>query len=270
MHTRPKASGSPVCTYTSLAVPPWKAEVVRVLKAGGMKYRSRILLVRFGDGLAIKKIFRPGRERYLARERFARAELSREFPELPPLLDSGPNYVISPYYPVRFQYDRRASLSLFPRELAIRVLDFLERLYDRGYAVLDSHPGNFVIDSDGCLRFFDCEFLHEYAPHEKPDVFSQSWDIVGPPPHSKVDRPAGGCPTWEEHWERYVHLSFREITADPPMVQHMKRQLRWALRFAPRQLDHHLPDPLLAAKASVGSAVRYLHRPITSITSRRP
>jgi hypothetical protein len=268
---RPSMSTGPG-NYTPLANPPGKAEVVRVLKVGGMKYRTRVLLVRLDGGLAVKKIFRPGRERYLNRERFAREVLSRDFPEIPPLLDSGPNYIVSPFYPARFQYDRRTSLGLFPREVAVRLLDFLERLYSRGYAVLDAHPENFIVDLDGHLRYFDCEFLYQYGSEEKPEEFSQSWDIVGPPAQADIDRPVGGCPTWQTHWKRYVQLSFQEIRTDPPMVQHTKRQLRWALRFIPRQVDHRLPAPLRAGKASVGAAARYVNRLIekeaTQLTNR--
>jgi hypothetical protein len=247
-------------SYTPLANPPGKAEVVRVLKAGGMKYRSRVLLIRLNNELGVKKIFRPGRERFLARERFARETLSRDFPEVPPLLDAGPNYVISPYYPPRFQYERKGNMILFPRRVAIRVLGFLERLYNRGYAVLDAHPGNFLIDAGGHLRYFDYEFLHQYAEHEMPADFAHSWDIIGPPREAEVDRPLGGCPTWETHWKRYVQLNFREIRTDSLPAQHAKRQLRWARNFFPRQIDSHLPASLLGYKATIGSAARSLRR----------
>jgi energy-coupling factor transporter ATP-binding protein EcfA2 len=216
--------------------------------------RSEVLLVPTESGLGVKKVFGSNAKRHLKRERFARAELSRTFKEVPPLIESGSDYVVSPFYSDRLRY-RRDGLKLFPLAVARNMADFLQRLHEHGYALLDAHPENVLVDENGQLRVFDYEFLTAYGPH-RPATFQQSWDIVGPPPDFDGDRPGGGCATWRTHWQHYVGLTLDELQSDPAPVQHLKRASHWLFRFLPRWLDRQLPEPLLHIKQLIGIGAR--------------
>jgi hypothetical protein len=242
---------------------PSVSEATRSL--GRTSGRSEVLIVRTSGGLGVKKIFRPSAHRHLQRELFARAELSHVLPEVPHLLEAGDDYVVSPYYSDSLRY-RRAGLRLFPLTAARRVVDFLQRLYDQGYAMLDAHPENVLFDEHGSLRIVDCEFLKPYGSL-KPPSFAESWDIVGPPADFDGDRPRGGCPTWRTHWQLYVGLSLHELQTDPVPLQRLKRVRHWFIRFLPRWIDTRLPQPLLHVKAIVGTTIRTITR--TASRNRR-
>jgi hypothetical protein len=138
-------------------------------------------------------------------------------------------------------------------------VDFLERLYHQGFALLDAHPENVLVDEDGRLRVFDYEFLVAYGD-ARPARFEESWDVVGPPADFGGDQPAGGCPTWERHWRPYVGLTLYELRHDSPPVQHLKRARHWMFRFLPRRLDERLPAGVLKVKWSIGRLARKAFR----------
>jgi len=156
--------------------------------------RSEVHLVSIGGVLGVRKTFRPGYERFLKREIFARSELSQEFPQIPPLLDFSDSHVTSPFYEDKLRFSR-SGLRLLPLEHVRKVLIFLEALLERGFCLLDAHPENFLVDAKGETIFYDFEFLHRYQS-AKPSSFQKSWDLVGPPAEWRGDRPAGGCTTW--------------------------------------------------------------------------
>jgi hypothetical protein len=51
--------------------------------------------------------------------------------------------------------------------------------YDRGYALMDFHPKNLILDPDGRLILVDFEYVHRYR--KKPKSFLQSFDVAGVP-----------------------------------------------------------------------------------------
>jgi len=211
-------------------------------------------VIDWNDCLAVRKEFRPSASHHLAREILARETLFRHFPEVPPILEVGKHYLISPYYSDTLRYSRRG-FRLFPLDHAKAVVDVLERLYHAGYAVLDVHPENIVVDSVEGLKLIDFEFFIAYGD-QKPPTFLDSWDVSGAPASFRGDRPAGGCPSWQSHWHRYVGLTIHEIRNDLLYKQHIKRLRHWAFVFLPRQLDHYLPDKAIEVKAVLAGLAR--------------
>lgn len=203
---------------------------------------------------AVRKEFLPGCERFCRREILARAELSARFPEIPPLLQHGELFVVSPYYPDTLSY-RRESHRLFPLDVAHQVVDFLERLYESGFALLDAHPENLLVEADGRVRFFDFEFLRPYG-EDRPPSFLESWDVVGPPPEFRGDLPRGGSPTWRTHWYPYVGLSIPDIKSGSVGKHRRKRIRHWATWLVPRRVDKRLPPAGLRLKHRLARLVR--------------
>jgi len=71
-----------------------KWAVKKLLSTGPL---SKVELIQYKEGLAIKKTYRPGKEKYSEKELFATKELSKELDFIPSLLEEGDGYVILPY-----------------------------------------------------------------------------------------------------------------------------------------------------------------------------
>ena len=216
----------------------------------GHHRRAVVSAVLVNGRLAVRKTYHDANDRCLERERFARRVLSARFHEVPPLIESGRDYVVSPFYDDTLRYSRRG-LRLFPLRRAKEAAAFLAGLYDAGYALLDSHPENMVVDRREGLKFIDFEFLQPYGSR-KPSSFEESWDMVGVPPDFAGDQPSSGATSWRRHWEMYVGLTLRELQHDPAGIQHLKRARHWLTRFAPRWAKRRAPEILRESKAVRG------------------
>ena len=88
---------------------------------------------------AVKKTFKEGRDRFLAREKFVYGQLSKKHPAIPPLLESGGDYIIIPWYrgAVRINSGFRKQILKFCARDVIRVMKFF---YDQGFAIVNFHP----------------------------------------------------------------------------------------------------------------------------------
>src|SRR5207244_10196138 len=113
---------------------------------------------------------------YCQREAWAMSHLSRSVPAVPPLLDSDGESVIYPYYEDMLKF-RRSSGRLLPLAVAKEAIAALRAVYDAGYAVIDAHPENVILDRHHGLKLIDFEFLHRYDC--KPATFEASYDIAG-------------------------------------------------------------------------------------------
>lgn len=58
---------------------------------------SKVELIKYGEKLAVKKTFRPGKEKFFERELFAVKELSKELSFIPPLWEEGDGYFVIPF-----------------------------------------------------------------------------------------------------------------------------------------------------------------------------
>ena len=144
--------------------------VIRYLAPDGPARRSRVALVEHPvHGRCVCKVYRPSAIRYFEREVVARRELA-DLPLTPGLLDSGDNWLVTPYY----RDDRRQVLRVLPfagsydgtvqlRPEASRALaDFARGLHERGFFVLDLTTENLHSDPDAGLKVLDLEFVQRY------------------------------------------------------------------------------------------------------------
>ena len=187
--------------------------------------RANVEVIDWNGSLAVKKTFRKGYERFLERERLAMKTFSRLRPEIPPLLEGGPDYVIFPYYEDVLKFDKRA-LRLLPLAVVEQAIDVLPFLYEQGYALLDFTPHNIVVDRLSGLKVIDFEFLHRYET--KPETFEASYDLAGIPADFAGDRPVDSVVTYRRKWEPYTGLDIGALLYQPRWRKRLFR-LRYLL-----------------------------------------
>lgn len=175
------------------------------------KHRARVELIRYKDGVAVKKTYKPGCEKFLKRELFAYKELSKKSDIIPPIIEEGSNYIIIPYYENIMINDIEKSEIL--RRNITKISKFIKFLYDEGYVHLDLHPGNFIYSDKEGLKAIDFEYLQKYT--NQPESFEQSYDIVGVPKNFNGDRPnyigRGLIEYYNNLWLKYTGYSLLEI-----------------------------------------------------------
>jgi hypothetical protein len=194
------------------------AGAVRDLTRNGR--RARVEVVPGDGGPLVRKAFRPGCQRFLARERLVMAELAAGCPHLLPLAAEGPGWVAVPYVESVLAFDARR-----PRLLPLRVADAAvataRYLHDRGYALVDFTPANLLVDREGRTYVVDYEFLHAYA--ERPP-FAASYDLAGPPPDFAGDLPVSPRGLgWAAAWQPYVGVPLDAMLTRPAWRRHLVR-----------------------------------------------
>jgi hypothetical protein len=210
--------------------------------------RTRVELVEQGGRKLVRKTFKPGCERFAAREALAMRELSQRVPQIPPLLSATQRSVTYPFYENVLGYER-SSGRLMPLDIARQAIGALERVYDSGYALIDATIDNVLIDRTEGLKLIDFEFLHRYR--QRPASFAESYDIAGVPDGFADDVPAGGAKNYKRNWQPYIGLSLSSLRNDPTWLQHVKRTLYVALRphrYWPRRLRHLVRQALAGYK----------------------
>jgi hypothetical protein len=239
--------------YVRLALPGEEAEIRRALAAWQASYcgqapvladltrfgvRAKIELIEHQGRPAVRKTFKPGRERFRRREELAMRELSRIVPEVPPLVAADETSVIYPFYEDVLRY-RRSSGWLIPLDAAQAAIGALRKVYDAGYALVDAGIDNVIVDGREGLKLIDFEFLHRYD--RRPDTFDQGYDIAGCPADFAGDLPSGGGKNYRQHWMPYTGLSLDSLLGDPRWLQHVKRTIYVALRphrYWPRRVRY--------------------------------
>jgi hypothetical protein len=198
--------------------------------------RAKAEIIVFRGRLAVKKTFKPQQQAYCQREAWALAHLSRQIPAVPPLWDAGSNYVIYPYYQDILRF-RAGEGRLLPLAVARQAMDTLRQVYEAGYALIDAHPENLVLDPEHGLKLIDFEFLYRYR--QRPASFEESYDIAGCPDDFDGPLPEGGGKCYARHWQPHIGLSLHSLLHDPPWLQHLKQGLFW-LRTMPRLAGRRL------------------------------
>lgn len=160
--------------------------IQQVISAGP---RSKVEIIKYGEGLAVKKTFRPGRDRFFERELFAVKELSRELDFIPPLLEEGDGFVVVPYLEniltgLPEQEKKRVLASK-----ANDILGVIYEMYCRGLAFVNFTPGNIIITPDNKLYCTGYGFLHRYAT--LPPNIEDAYEIAGLPKGFSGDCPEG-------------------------------------------------------------------------------
>ncbi|HEX6938020.1 MAG TPA: hypothetical protein VF158_01315 [Longimicrobiales bacterium] len=229
--------------------------------------RAKVEVIEYRGGLAVKKTFRPGCERFLEREVLAMRTFGGIVPEVPPLLDAGDGYVIYPFYA-----DARAPdpHGLLPLPAVRSILRAVRTFYEHGYALVDLTPANLLLDRRGAPRIVDFEFLHRYR--ERPAAFEQCYELAGLPDDFDGDRPDWGATArggYDAFWKHRVGVELDSLLHDPPWLQQLKQWRYRALhvpvrRFRARRAS--LRGRLLALSRRARPAARRLRR----LLSRRP
>lgn len=211
--------------------------------------RTRIELIDRGGWKLVRKTFKPGCERFAAREALAMRELSASVPEIPPLVSATERSVTYPFYENVLAYER-SSGKLMPLHVAHQVIAALEQVYHSGYALIDATIDNVLVDRSQGLKLIDFEFLHRYQ--QRPATFAESYDVAGVPAGFTGDVPAGGAKNYRRNWQPYIGLTLESLQNDPIWLQHLKRTIYVAMRphrYLPRRL-RHIVRQLLAGDAA--------------------
>lgn len=167
--------------------------------------RAKIEKIEYKGGVAVKKTFKVGYERFLEKEVFAYENFSKVLDTVPPLLERGENYCIIPWYEDTFGSLSDEHKRQVLRPYGQKIMDTIKYIYDQGYALIGAYVGNIIVTPDGRLIIIDYEFLHQYE--DKPDNFRQAYDIAGLPAGYKDDLPIGirgKGHTYKNTWQYYL------------------------------------------------------------------
>lgn len=209
-----------------------------LLQLSVFRRRAKTEVIRFGNRLAVKKTFKPHQRSYCEREAWAMSHLSEVVSAIPPLLATDGESVIYPFYDDVLKF-RRASGRLLPLEVAKQAIAALRQVYEAGYALIDAHPENVIVDRQHGLKLIDFEFLYQYD--RLPASFEQSFDIVGCPADFPGSQPDGGAKSYAKHWQPYIGLSLHSLLHDPIWLQHAKRSVYFIISL-PWRLPRRLRD----------------------------
>jgi hypothetical protein len=145
-------------------------------------------------GECVCKLFYPGSSRFLERELRARTEFAG-LPEAPALLESGPNYLLTPRYRDTGGHIRRTlpgmrHVQLTPRTSAA-MGRLVRELHERGAYLLDLSTQNLLTDEVDGLKVIDWEFLQDFSGDRPP--IDRSPTILGRADGEPgADLPVGG------------------------------------------------------------------------------
>lgn len=179
-----------------------KWSVKKAISAGPI---FKVEIIKYGESLAVKKTFRPGKEGYFKRELFAARELSKELSFIPPLLEEGDGYIIVPYYenildelPEREKNKALASLK-------IEIIKVIENMYSRGLAYINFTPESLIISQDNKLYCTGFSFLQKYE--SLPATIEQAYEVAGIPKDFTGDLPKNfrpGSSSFNTVWGTYL------------------------------------------------------------------
>jgi len=220
-------------------------EVVRDLTRTGV--RAKIELIRYRGGLAVKKTYRQTCLRFMHREAAFMDEISPHRPEILPVLERGPNYIIMPF--VEGRPLRRSLFGIgIPRLMTLRqvrqVADLLRYLFSRGYDPIDLGPHNLLADRSGKLTAIDFEFVHRTnAPIEPersaclnglPDGFDGDWPLTA---RWLPERSKARMDPYRLRWLGHTALTRESFLHDTPSVQRLKRLLNYPKYMCVKALE---------------------------------
>lgn len=163
-----------------------KEKVIKDLS--GNRRRAKVEIIEFEGKKAVKKTYQAGKERFLKREIYVYGELSKECEFIPKLLDSGDNYLIVPLLETLKLAESKRIKKLMLKKYKNEILGISRFFYEKGFALIDFHPGNILITKEG-PRIIDFEFLYKYD--HKPKSMDESFDFIGYPDNFIADIPYG-------------------------------------------------------------------------------
>ena len=221
-------------------------EVIRDLTRTGL--RSKIELISYGGGVAVKKTFRNNCVRFLEREATFMDEISPHRPEIPPVLERGPNFLVMPFFEGRAL--RRFVLGRgVPRLMTLRqvrqVANLLRFLFSRGYDPVDLGPHNLLVDSSGHLCAIDFEFVHRTGTAVNAKLsaclsgIKEGYEGEWPAKALYSPNRAKCLDPWRQRWFACTGLSIHSFLFDPPAVQQLKRMVNYPAYLTTKVVKHH-------------------------------
>lgn len=148
-------------------------------------------------GECVCKLFYPGSRRFLDRELRARTDFAG-LPEMPALLESGPNYMITPRYKDTGGHVRRTLPGLRHVQITPRTSAAMARLarelHERGAFLLDLSTQNLLTDERDGLKVLDWEFLQDYTG-TRPRLVESPTLSGRPVDEAHADLPVGASST---------------------------------------------------------------------------
>ena len=198
--------------------------------------RSKVELIKFGDGVAVKKTYRQNCRRFMNRETEVMERFSSEKSEILPVLERGPNYFIMPFIdgiPLRRTLMGRS----FPRLMSLKhvnaVADLIRFLCTHGYDPVDFGPHNILVDNLGRLAAIDFEFIFKadvpIAPEASACLSGLRKDHPGEWPFKARWAPhRSHCfDPWRRLWFGSTGLTLQSFLHDPPWLQEAKRAVNY-------------------------------------------
>jgi hypothetical protein len=168
------------------------------------RFPSEVCLVKSADGrVMVRKTFSAGLFHNMDRELRARQLVADA--RLSPILATQGMSIYLPWYSQHFAFSG-GLFRFYPIQAARNVINFLEALNARGFAMLDINPGSFLFDSQGNVIVVDCEYLT--AAPAAPS-FTQSLDYSGVAAPSDLPRPR--ATGWNHFWRDAVGAPYRVV-----------------------------------------------------------
>lgn len=180
--------------------------VTKILSAGQI---SKVELIKYGEGLAVKKTFRPGKERFFKRELYAVKELSKELSFIPPLLEEGDGYVVVPYL--------TNILDTLPEKEKKQVIaskvdeigEVIRQMHSRRLIYINFTPESIIITPDNKLYCTGFAYLQKYSTQTDLEL---TYELIGLSKTFEGDHPEGfkqNSISFSDIWSPY--LSIRQV-----------------------------------------------------------
>ncbi|MBV9575528.1 MAG: protein kinase family protein [Gammaproteobacteria bacterium] len=170
--------------------------------------RSTIELKEKGSERLVVKTFNPSFEKYFLRELIAYITLQDQVSFIPKLMFTQVNQLVLEY----IDFDAPSQNFLIMNNMK-KICEVIHQLWELGYAHLDLHPDNFVIDKKGKIYLVDYEFLHKYE--RKPGSIYNSYDILGhPDPLSWGLKSKSSATYIDKIWKERVGMPLSELATN--------------------------------------------------------
>ena len=213
--------------------------VVRHLTSYGG--RATADLIDLNGKHAVRKAFPPSAMPYMQREIEVREELGPLCPEIPKLLDRGPNFIVVQHV------EQDVPVPKSPRPLpfwAVRELSaFIKKCVAQGFDPIDLKPRDNVILTSSGVRIVDFESWQRCDPATPPE---QCFALAGVPASDQGERGRAAQSAndpWAAQWFPSTALSVHSFLYDPPWLQRLKqtgslgpRYARWITRELRRRI----------------------------------
>lgn len=202
--------------------------------------RARVELIRWQNGYAVRKTFKPNCLKFLRREVAVLTDLSGS-PHVPKILETGENYFVIEYFANAWDWKSRKLLPLkFVRQLA----EFTKSCAACGYDPIDFKPrGNLLLDPERGLKVIDFEFWYRRAEAFPPE---HAYAFAGIPQDFEGDAPVWSEPNanpYRTEWRPFTGMDLHTFLHAPPWLQRWKRLWNYPVIFLRALILDFLRNP---------------------------